>query len=439
MKQILASLLEKLRTSLWPIPALIALACLALSQVALRLDEIDALRQFSEHFLSVSESSLQNILSAIASSVVSFGGVVLSMTMVSMTLASGQFGPKVLREYLNNTLAKITLGLFIGTFVYCIVTLATLPAVTVPGLTVLTALALALLSFMLFVMFIHHTTLSLQADRIVRTIALQLETSFENYCNRSHTSDNPRLIKAWREAAARRDQQAVRAVASGYLESIDYASIERTLLAQNAMLEITCRPGEFLIKGQIIAVMRFLEQPDCEEEIRDQFLISPLRTPVQDPEFAIEQINQIAERALSPGVNDPGTAITCVDWLMSAMAAVIDKDVPGPLYCSFEDDARIMRKRLDFGDLFDATFTSLRVHARGSHLVLLRLIDACGTLASYTAREDRLAKLHSLLGSFAHTALDDSDCPEDVRQIRSALKRAESAILNQRHTPGTTR
>lgn len=428
MKQIFDSLREKLRTSLWPLPALITLGCLALSQLALTLDDIAALKSFSERFLSVSESSLQNILTAIASSVVSFGGVVLSMTMVSMTLASGQFGPKVLREYLNNSFAKITLGLFIGTFVYCIVTLATLRAVTLPGLTVLIALALALLSFMLFVIFIHHTTQSLQADRIVRTIALQLDTALKNYCDNRQTSDKPLLIREWREVAARRERVAIRAIKSGYLESIDCASVERSLFAQDAMLDILCRPGEFLIEGQIIANMYLKNGSDCEDEIRDQFLISPLRTPIQDPDFAIDQINQIAERALSPGINDPGTAITCVDWLVSAVATIMDKDLPGPLYCSREEDARIMRKRMDFNELFDASFISLRVHARGSLQVILRLIDACGTLAGYTRRQDRLAKLRELLGSLAYTCLDDSHCPQDAQRLRAALKRAENAI-----------
>ncbi|MDO6460473.1 DUF2254 domain-containing protein [Granulosicoccaceae sp. 1_MG-2023] len=428
MKQIFDSLLEKLRTSLWPLPALIALGCLCLSQLSLRLNRVGALRQFSEQYLPVSDNALQNILTAIAGSVVSFGGVVLSMTMVSITLASGQFGPKVLREYLNNTLAKLTLGLFIGTFVFCIVTLTTLPAVTVPGLTVLTALSLALLSFMLFVVFIHHTTLSLQADRIVRSIAVQLEAALALYCDHRHTSDKPALLGRWQEQAARRPQCLLRARRSGYLESVDYAAAEAILQEHKALLEICCRPGEFLIEGQILGTLYYDDNHDCASAITDQFLLAPLRTPVQDPEFAITQITQIAERALSPGVNDPGTAITCIDWLVAAIAGIIDRELPGELYCSDENDVRIKRKRPDFDDFFDITFDTLREHARGNRQVLLCLIRACATLAGYTRRPARLASLQTLLDSLAHTALKDADCPQDERKLRTALQAAQSAI-----------
>jgi uncharacterized membrane protein len=423
MKQAFDSLLEKLRTSLWPVPTGIAMASLGLARLAVQLDEVPWVQRIVEKHFSVLPSTVEPIMTTIAGSVIGVGGVVFSVTMVALTLASGQFGPKVLREYLDSTLAKITLGLFIGTFIYNIVALISVRSANGPGLYLLIGVALAILALFMFVQFIHRSALSIQADRMVHRIAEQLDTALDSHARQADDPHRGCGSAPWRRGAAGCRSWPVSAGSRGYVESIDYAGLTDIASEADVYLKIPVRAGRFVLPGQSICDVFGPADSVAVSLIADAVRLTPIRTPVQDPEFAIAQLNQIALRALSPGINDPSTAITCIDWLAAVLASVVDRDLPNYCFADTSGSVRVIGSAVDFDALFSAMWLPLRAPARGNLPVVLRLMEAMNGLARLTGRPDRCRRIRAFVDELRRMALDDADLESDRASVRACAVR----------------
>lgn len=421
MLQTIKSVLEKTRTSIWPIPAAIAIGSLVLSQVVVQLDKLPVVRRFSEKFLSISHSSVETILTTIAGSVISVGGIVFSVTMVAMTLASGQFGPKILREYLGNRSSKLTLGLFIGTFIYCIITLLSFKTLDRPGLNLIVGVGMAILSFFMFVHFIHKTAVSIQADRIVHDIAKQLQQDLTALAAEAENEQRQKGTAEWRKSVVSLPKYEITVSEGGYVESVGYSALAEMACEQDCYFKILTRAGHFVLPGQSICVVYGKSGDLDDEAVRDHIILGDMRTPVQDPEFAIVQLVQIAVRALSPGINDPGTAITCIDWLSAALARVVDSDLPNYSFCDNTGEVRVIGYAVNFNGLFSAMFLPLRQHSRGSLSVVLRILESLNKLAELTNRRERCDRISNLAEEIQREALADATSVVDKADIRNRI------------------
>lgn len=192
---------------------------------------------------------------------------------------------------------------------------------------------------------------------------------------------------------------------------------------------VAVRPGDFVLPGSPLLFLYGVEAAavaSAERELLAHFALGPVRTDLQDPEYPITQIDQMAARALSPGVNDPGTAIGCIDALLAAFARVIDRDLPGPVYCDADGVPRLLARSVDLAGLFKAAFAPLRQFARDDVAVTLRLFEAFGVLAEHTVRPDRLALLaaqgRALAGEVADAPLVAPDRRDLVRRARRLVR-----------------
>lgn len=419
MKPTLDSLLERLRTSLWPVPTLIALASLGLARVAVQLDAMPWVQRIVGRHFSVLPSTVEPIMTTIAGSVIGVGGVVFSVTMVALTLASGQFGPKVLREYLDSSLAKVTLGLFIGTFIYNIVALISVRSANGPGLYLLIGVALAICALFMFVQFIHRSALSIQADRMVQRIAGQLDAALVDLVGQADAPERCQGSAGWRRGAAASAAWPVRARDAGYVESIDYAGLTALAADADVYLKVPVRAGHFVLPGASICDVHGPAEALDVSRITDAVRLAPIRTPVQDPEFAIEQLDQIALRALSTGINDPSTAITCIDWLAAVLGRLADRDLPNYCFADMRGTVRVIGSAVDFDALFSAMWLPLRAPARGNMPVLLRLMEAMNGLARLTGRPARRRRILDFRDDLRRLALDDATLESDRAPVRA--------------------
>lgn len=228
MQARLLELREKLQTGIWFIPLLFCLGCLGLAFTLHRVErDFDLLLPLLNIF-AMSVTSARNVLGVIAGSVLSIGGVVFSVTMLALTLTSGQYGPKILRQFLSDRNSKISLGMFLGTSLYCLVIMAGYGDTDRPSISVIVALVLVVFALAGFIRFIHGTATDLQADQIIERIGSDLHRSLTQLSSRESTRGRAHDTLAWRRSARGKRPLQIAARESGYVQTIDYSAVLHT-------------------------------------------------------------------------------------------------------------------------------------------------------------------------------------------------------------------
>lgn len=425
----LAYLRERMETSIWLIPLGMCLLALPLAVVSIWLDRTLPAGVAGLGGFGLDVGSARHVLGVIAGSVISVGGVGFSVTMVALTLTSGQYGPKILRNFLEDNTSKVSLGMFLGTFIYALVALIGQPPEGKLQITVLTALLLSLAALLAFIQFIHRTATDLQADQIVQRIGGQLQQAL---CEEIANADADHRMSdtlPWRRATRSKRGIPVAARDEGYVQSVDIEALRHWCDKHDCQLLVRVRAGDFMVPGLCIAQLYGIDGDPVEaalDSIHEAIVTGPIRTPAQDPEHAVTQLNQLAARALSPGINDPGTAITCIDWFSLALGYAVDKDLPGSVVCDDDGTPRLLVRARRFAPLLKSAFAPLRQYARGNVPVVIRLITSLCRLAELTHRRDRLDALAhhgDLIWAEARTAGLNADDLNDVRQRHARLHR----------------
>ena len=427
----LAYLRKRLFTGIWFIPITLCAASFLLGVLMLGLDRhmtslFSGLRMFA-----LPVDSARQVLSVIAGSVISVGGVSFSVTMVALTLTSGQYGPKVLRHFLEDNDSKVSLGLFLGAYVYALVVLSGYIDTDRPHLTVLTGLLYALIAVMAFIRFIHRTATDLQADEIVDRIGKRLEDAFQHLVGYAADAARTHDVARWRKMARGHEPVLVAQSGRGYVQTIDYAGLLDWCVENDCCMQVRIRAGDFVIGG-IGAFKVFGCRPDVLdtsiEELDRRIVTGPIRTSIQDPEYPITQLTQLAARALSPGINDPGTAISCVDAFSLALAGVVDREFPGSVFLDDDGRARLLVRFTCFEGILKSVFAQLRQFANADVAVTVSLFEALCRLAELTTRPERL-QLLATHGNLIWDGLDDQGFTDyDLRDIRQRYKRLQILV-----------
>ncbi|MET0049591.1 MAG: DUF2254 domain-containing protein [Candidatus Thiodiazotropha sp.] len=390
----LSYLRDKLDTSIWLIP--LGLSGLgALLAVALLWFD----RQLNSAFpvirsLGNDLESVRQILGVIAASIISVGGVAFSVTMVALTLTSGQYGPKILRNFLENKTSKVSLGLFLATYVYSLIVLTGLRADDQLQVTLIVALGLAFVALVGFIRFIHQTATELQADAIIHRLGTHLDEGLSGMVQECADATRSESTLEWRRRARSCEQVSVAANRQGYVQSVNYPGLCEWCRQNDCLLEVRVRAGDFIL-NRLTLFKVFHPAGRCPDEsavdeLNAHVFTGPMRTPVQDPEYPITQINQLAARALSPGINDPGTAITCIDWFTLALGHIVDSNLPGCVFLDQEQTPRVIARITRFKGLMDTIYVPLRRHAGSELSVSVALMKSLCMLSELTLRPDRL-------------------------------------------------
>lgn len=376
---------ERIRGGLWFLPALMSAAAAALAIVCARLDQAAISRGAIREFLYRGEpESARALLSTLAGSMITVAGVSFSVTMVALSLTSSQFGPRLLVNFMRDRGNQVVLGAFIGTFVFCLVALGSPASGGEPYVSVSASVALVLsgVSLMLLIYFIHHVASSMQADHVIDGVALDLRHSLERIFP---AGESPRSAPDRPRASA-----TVAAPAAGYLQGVDDASLVGIAAEHDLRLRVLRRPGHFVVAGApLVEVTGEVSADDAARRIRSAFIVGGWRTADQDPEYGIHQLVEIAVRALSPGVNDPFTAITCVDRLAGVLATVAARPARPPVLWDDDGEPRVWLDPIDFAGVLDAAFDQIRQCARTSPAVAIRLLEALAHIGRATDDDGR--------------------------------------------------
>lgn len=328
----------------------------------------------------------QVILGNIASSIMTVVSIVFAILLMTLTLASMQFSPRIIVSFARDRVTQWTLGIFLGTFSYCMAALPAArsspkpfaPVATVTGAMVL---ALACVGWLLF--FIHHISEAISVSHIVDRIATETEAMIDEIMPWPHDAngggkDGHIDLSSW--------DTPILSAASGYIRFIDIEGLVAASRSWKVKVLVTRRVGHFVPAGTPLFMVYKGDRLTVEN--REQLLstvdIGPARTLQQDVEFGVLQIVDIALKAISPAVNDPSTGVTCVDQLSRILIRFAARRTPALVQYDPPTVARVSVSWIDFSKLLTSAFEQIRLYSTGDVAVSLRMLRALGDIAVST-------------------------------------------------------
>jgi uncharacterized membrane protein len=409
----LRELLWALRSSLWLIPGVALVLAMAAGIALVGVDpELErGLAQRWPRLFGVGPDGARGTLEAIAGSMITVAGVVFSVTLVALSLAASTYSPRILRTFMHDRGTQLAFGVFVGAFAYCLVVLRTVRAGGdggedfVPSLAVLGALVLALVAVCVLVYFIHHVVVSIQVSTILARVAREtsraIDGLFPEQLGAGEDDEEPAQPAglAWRALPARR---------SGYIVAVDGEGLLDWAARRGATVRMELAVGEFAVQSLPIASVAGGRPGDAEADARALdacYSIAEQRTIEQDAGFGVQQIVDVAVRALSPGVNDPTTARMCIHHLAALLVRLARRRPPSRL--RYQDgELRVIAKAPGFEALAALVFETLARYADGKPEVLATLSEAARLVASVASPSRRAAVERHLaaLGGLARSA-----------------------------------
>lgn len=433
-----------LTSSYWFIPALMLVAAAAMAFGLLYLDERYLRSGWAAGWMYPGgKEGARSVLATVAASVITVAGVVFSITIATLTQASIQFGPRMLRNFMRDTGNQIVLGTFVATYAYCLLVLRSIGSETdgaaVPHLSVMVAVALALASIVVLIYFIHHVSLSLQAPIIVANVAGELEQALKRVFpgDLGHgprgpqaEADHPQLPQGFSASRA-----PIPSPKDGYLQAIDQSTLVELASKHDVVVKLDVRPGDYLIKGN--PAMHVHPADRCSKQLAAKLaallIIGRQRTPEQDVEFAIHQLVEVAVRALSPGTNDPYTALNCIDRLSSALVAIEHGDLHGSYRYDDANQLRVLARVATFSSYVDAAFNQIRQYGRDSVAVTVRMLEAIAAAAVQMQHEPHRRDLLRHAEMIHRQARETIKEPNDLADVNERYAAAVEAL-----TPSTS-
>jgi len=390
---------EALRTNLWAVPTVEVVLAIALFAGTYALDRAAYNGRLSlpPWVISGTADAARQTLTAIAAAVITVVGVVFSITIVTLTLASTQFGPRMLRNFIRDRGTQFTLGTFVATFVYAILALVSIGPSShgdfVPHISITVTLALVVLDLAVLIFFIHHIAKSIQLPEVIASIARDLSNAIDAQV----ASGNARGVVVERgpsvtELSFRMAESGgvVPATKSGYLQFVRNDTLVAIASRTSAVIRLLHRPGHFVVEGHPLAtVLPADAAPDVARSLERAHVTGPHRTLTQDLAFAIDQLVEIAIRALSPAVNDTFTAMTCIDWLGDSLCKIAIRWNPTTVHCDESGYVRVITAELSFNRLVERAFEKIRQASRGMPAVMIRQLEALAKIKDHVATEEQ--------------------------------------------------
>jgi uncharacterized membrane protein len=428
---------EALKTTFWLAPTVMVLVAGVLFVVTFEVDWAAYHQHVRLPFWieSGSADAAREVLIAIAAAVITVVGVVFSITILALTLASQQFGPRMMRNFVRDVGNQLTLGTFVATFVYSVLALASITSVAhrpdfVPHLSITIAEALLLVDLAVLIYFIHHIAKSIQLPEVIAGIARDLLGAIDAEfplpgtgeavpAPASNDKPVPELVRLLDDRGA-----TVAATTSGYLQFVGYAQLVAIASRLDAVIRLNHRPGHFVVAGRPLATVW---PQGAAEQVRlalsQAHVTGPHRTLMQDPVFAIDQLVEIAIRALSPAVNDTFTALTCIDWLSAGLSRLSGRALSEAVYRDEFGRSRLITSDPSYAHMVNRAVDKIRQAARGMPAVIIRLLDALSVVAEQTTSAPQRRVLLRQAEMVLLSAEESVPEPNDLADIRLRYQR----------------
>ena len=371
----------------------------------------------------------QIILATIATAIMTVVSIVFAILLMTLTLTSMQFSPRILLSFVKDRVTQWTLGIFLGTFAYCMAALPaarSLPHPFAPIATVTCAMLLAMTCVAWLIFFIHHISQAISVNHIVDRIARETESVIDDIMPDSR---RPAHEPEGMPFDGNRQEVAIESAISGYIRYVDTERLLDLARVFKLRVRLLRRVGHFVPAGVALFAASPEERLDSERvrDLRSAFDIGPTRTLQQDVEFGVIQIVDIALKAISSAVNDPSTAITCVDQLGRILIRFVNRNVPVALLCDPPHVVRVIVPWIGAENLLDTAFEQIRHYSASDIAVSLRLLRALDDIASTCTDPGTIESLtkrgRRIVGGCAERL-----SPDQIEKLRRRLSALEARL-----------
>lgn len=426
----------ELRTSLWLIPSVIIAGFILLALAALAVDDhLLEDDRFPVLLDPGAAGDVRNLMAAIAGASITVVALVASLTLVTLTVASTQFGPRLIRTFLATRAPKITIGLYVGTFVYSLIVLVAVHdsdgLTYIPRLAALIAVLAAIVDAVALVWYLHATAVSIQPATVVNRIAAQLDEALDELAAMGElVGDGDPAVVDDLKARIDEDGVVVPAAVSGYLRRVDHDRLVAAAAASGAALHLSVRPGQFVLAGSPVG--KVLAGPAGDRPstaaVNAAIVVGAQRTVEQDLRFAVDQLVEIALRALSPAINDTFTGLMCVNWLAGALLRLSEDPLPQRAHRDPTGTVRVIDRYLSFTDVTDSAFDKIRQAGSDNPAVLIRLLESVTLLGPQMRTDEQRWALRSQADMVWEGAVREIRTGGDLADIRRRYDEALAAL-----------
>jgi uncharacterized membrane protein len=412
-----SSRFSPLRESMWFVPGLMVLGAVLVAQGVIWVDlwlEERALEVLPDSFLLGVEGS-RGILVAVGGSVLAVAATTFSITMSVIATASSTYGPRLVRNFMADRSNQRVLGLFVATFVYCLMVMRRVQDATdgitfVPHVAVYGALVLALASVAALVYFLHHISDVIQVSTLIRRVRTELERAVDAVYGSG--ADGRVAAGPFGPEGA-----LVLAPRSGYVTSVDAPGLARAA-AGLGLAELTVAPGTHVMTGEPLARVRGAED-EMSRLVVEHVRIGDTRTPAQDVRFAVQQLLEMAVRAVSPSTNDPYTARNVVEELACGLVPAMRHPAPGAGWADEDGVVRVVWPVPSGAELVDLVFDDLRNYAASDPAVVHASLRLAARIARVAA-PDTVDRLHEQVDALLARAGQQGVPEIDLGRLRAA-------------------
>ncbi|KAA0101381.1 DUF2254 domain-containing protein [Mycolicibacterium sp. P1-18] len=431
-----ASLRETVRTQLWPLPVVGVVVAVVVAVVMPHLDarfDDDLPAWVSSLVFGGDAGAARTLLDAISSSLITVTSLTFSLTVVTLQLASGQFSPRLLRTFTSDVFVQATLALFLSTFTYALTLLRAVRdtddgTAFVPRLSVTLAFLLGVVSVLALVLFLAHLARQIRVETMLREV----------HADASAAIDGNTVADAGPQAplpTPPTNASVILAPSSGFMTHVDERRLLRAATELDAILIVDRHPGDSLVAGVPIGVAwsasgrldaRAVDQ--LRTAVSRAVGIGYERTAAQDVGYGLRQLTDVANKALSPGINDPTTAVHALGHISSLLCQLAGRDLRTVALRDGDDEARVFLRRPGFDEIVEVAISQPRRYAAGDHQVLTRIFGLLEELAWHL---DDHAVIHEQLSRTRRTVQREDFDDAERAQLDRAATRVEDAIAGR--------
>ena len=433
------------RSSYWFIPTLMTLGAAVLAIGLTEVDRfvgaewIDAVSFLRE---GNKPDGARSFLATVAGSMIGVAGVTFSITIASVVYATGQYGPRLLANFMDDRGNQVTLGTFIATFLYCLLVLRTIRSADeggagvaggefVPHIAILTALALTLASIGVFIFFIHHVPESIHVSNLVAGVGRGLREHIGTlFAERMGEDDpTPRAVRdddTLTEMPSGFFEEARRVAAdgAGYLRALDADALMDLAVEHDLLLRVRRRPGDFVAERDTLVLAWPPDRvtDEAASDVRTAFAWGAQRSAHQDVRFLVNELVEIAARALSPGVNDPFTAVSCLDWLSAALKDLAEREFPDATRYDEEGVLRVVAQPTTFEEFVEGVYGQLRPYLAADRNAALHALATIGEVAGRATAPAQRDALREQADAILQGATDTLTLDADRAAVRERYR-----------------
>lgn len=431
MKSKILDFFSKLRASYWYIPLMMCVTALLLSVLTLRLDHLFVWQWLEKWgwFHASNPEGARSILSTIATSMITVAGVTFSMTIVAVAFAGSQVGPRLTSNFMRDRANQITLGTFIATFLFCLFILLALfnsnkegiaqinGQVFIPQISLLIAIVLTISSLVVLISFIHHIPESINMSNVIAQVGeelnRQISSQFPINIGKEYTQ-KPLDLSSLKKTI-------VSSTTQGYIRILEGNSLIDIATKNDLIIQLEVRPGAYITEDVTLLIIYSSKKVDeqIQKQCTEAFALGHKRNQEQDILFLVDELVEIIARALSPGINDPFTAITCLDWLQSSVQKLSKEDEPSAYRADSENKLRLITKPITFQEFCDLIFVRVQPYVCKDRNATFHMMEMIISIhqALINPRQRSIISAHAL--SLKEAANEGLPLSEDRKKLLS--------------------